>query len=218
MCKNFARTPLEVLVMGRNVFTQISSSLVPFRNIIVDAVKRRSLNQWQHLPVVSKILEQHPLTSFVEPLESLLRPEWTFAETLKIFNENSLDFCCVINKDNHLKGILTRTDLLRAFEVGTYLNLKVQDFIVADPVTITIDDSSVVAALTIRDHGLKCLPVIDNYDSRKIKGYIKAGKMLDRVLQQVITESHSQVLVRSENSDQVIVNDSSGVFISRIPS
>ena len=36
-----ARTPVEVVVMGRNVFTQISGSLTAFRNLLADAVKRR---------------------------------------------------------------------------------------------------------------------------------------------------------------------------------
>jgi NADH dehydrogenase len=36
-----ARTPVEVVVMGRNVFTQISGSLTPFRNLLAEAVKLR---------------------------------------------------------------------------------------------------------------------------------------------------------------------------------
>ncbi|MGH7792287.1 MAG: FAD-dependent oxidoreductase [Thermodesulfobacteriota bacterium] len=36
-----ARTPVEVVVMGRNVFTQISGSLTAFRNLLAEAVKRR---------------------------------------------------------------------------------------------------------------------------------------------------------------------------------
>lgn len=36
-----ARTPVEVVVMGRNVFTEISDSLTPFRNLLAEAVKLR---------------------------------------------------------------------------------------------------------------------------------------------------------------------------------
>jgi len=35
---------VEVVVMGSNVFTQISSSLAPFRNFITEAVKTRREN------------------------------------------------------------------------------------------------------------------------------------------------------------------------------
>jgi len=37
-----ARTPVEVCVMGRNVFTQLSRSMTPLRNILIDTVKRRN--------------------------------------------------------------------------------------------------------------------------------------------------------------------------------
>ena len=36
-----ARTPVEVVVMGRHVFTQISGSLTAFHNLLADAVRRR---------------------------------------------------------------------------------------------------------------------------------------------------------------------------------
>ncbi len=37
-----ARTPVEVCVMGRNVFTQLSRSMTPLRNILIDTVKLRN--------------------------------------------------------------------------------------------------------------------------------------------------------------------------------
>jgi len=37
-----ARTPVEVVVMGRNVFTQLSRSMTPLRNILIDTVKQRA--------------------------------------------------------------------------------------------------------------------------------------------------------------------------------
>ncbi|MCH8039830.1 MAG: hypothetical protein IH977_05720 [Nitrospinae bacterium] len=40
-----ARTPVEVVVMGRNVFSQLSRSLTPLRNILIDTVTRRKAAQ-----------------------------------------------------------------------------------------------------------------------------------------------------------------------------
>ncbi len=37
-----ACTPVEVCVMGRNVFTQLSRSMTPLRNILIDTVKHRN--------------------------------------------------------------------------------------------------------------------------------------------------------------------------------
>ena len=39
-----ARTELEVTVMGKKIFEQISGTLKPFRDFLADAVKRRSGN------------------------------------------------------------------------------------------------------------------------------------------------------------------------------
>jgi NADH dehydrogenase len=40
-----ARTSVEVLIMGRNVFTRMSSALIPFRDLLFDAVQRRRANR-----------------------------------------------------------------------------------------------------------------------------------------------------------------------------
>ena len=40
-----ARTPVEVVVMGRNVFSQLSRSLTPLRQILIDTVTRRKAAQ-----------------------------------------------------------------------------------------------------------------------------------------------------------------------------
>lgn len=75
------------------------------------------------------------------------------------------------------------TDIFRAPNAGARLHTKVRDFMVADPVTVTANDSSLVAATTMRDHGLKWLPVVDSYDTRRLTGYLRVERMLNLVLQ-----------------------------------
>ncbi|ETW94592.1 MAG: hypothetical protein ETSY1_34180, partial [Candidatus Entotheonella factor] len=64
-----ALTPVEVLVMGKNLFSSISNALAPFRHVIAEAIKRRGGALWQRMPMAREILEPQPLSTFLEPCE-----------------------------------------------------------------------------------------------------------------------------------------------------
>lgn len=177
-----AKTELEVTVMGKKVFEQISGALRPFRDFLADAVKRRSGNMWQKLPVVYEILENQPLTTFIKPIEISLNPNDTFENAVKTLSGDKLDFCCVIDSSNKLKGILSRTDIFRAVESGVTPLTKVSDFMTESPIVATESDSCTIIAATMRDHNLKWLPVVDNLDNLYLKGYIRRDKMINFVL------------------------------------
>jgi NADH dehydrogenase len=46
-----AHTPVEVVVMGQNVFSQLSRSLTPLRHILIDTIKRRKTEDDHRLAV-----------------------------------------------------------------------------------------------------------------------------------------------------------------------
>jgi CBS domain-containing protein len=50
-----------------------------------------------------------------------------------------------------------------------------------EPVAMTPGDSSVLAAVAMRDHGLTQLPVIDRHD-RRLHGYVSAERMLSVIV------------------------------------
>jgi len=103
---------------------------------------------------------------------------------MTLFNENTPSFCCVVDDQQCLQGILTRTDIFRASELGAQRHTTVRDFMVA-PITVTMNDSSRMAAATMRDHELKSLPVIESQTNRRLIGYVRAEKMFMRVLQKL---------------------------------
>jgi len=180
-----ARCPVEVVVIGKNVFSQISSSLKPLHHLLAKTMNRRATSAWQRLPIAYEILEREPLSSFIEPLShAYLRPESTLKQAVTLFNENTSSFCCVVDEQQCLQGIVTRTDLFRASELGAHRHTTVRDFMVA-PITVTRNDSSLMAAATLRDHELKSLPVIESQTSRRLIGYVRAEKMFMRVLQKL---------------------------------
>lgn len=178
-----AKTELEVTVMGSKVFEQISSALRPFRDFLADAVRRRSGSMWQKVPEVFEMLNAEPLSTFVRPVLINLDPDDTFEQAVKTLSEKELDFCCVIDSSNKLKGILTRTDIFRAVESGAEPDTKVEDFMTKSPIVITQSDTCTLVAATMRDHNLKWIPVVDNLENRDIKGYIRRDKMINFVLE-----------------------------------
>ncbi|MGQ4807833.1 hypothetical protein NKDENANG_01195 [Candidatus Entotheonellaceae bacterium PAL068K] len=179
-----ARTTVEVLVMGRNVFTHISNSLAPFRDLLAEAMKQRGAGIWQRMPMARDILARFPLSAFIESISTPpLTSTSTFAEAVERFDSAASDFCCVVDEHSCLQGILTRTDIFRAIEAGARPHTPVQDFMITSPIVITVNDSSLLATSIMRDHGFKWLPVVDNQDNRCLQGYVRAERMFNLVVQ-----------------------------------
>ncbi len=180
-----ARTDVELTVMGKKVFQQISSTLTPFRKFLTAAVKRRSGNIWQRIPIAYNILQAQPLGTFIQPLSAALSPMDTFEDAVKKLSELDLDFCCVEDEENKLQGIVTRTDIFHAVESGVRPASKVSDFMNRSPVVVTVNDSSTIVAATMRDHDLKWVPVVDNLDNLHLEGYIRRDGMIGYVLERL---------------------------------
>lgn len=182
-----ARTDVEVVVLGRSVFTQISIALSPLRDAVAKAVKRRaspkSLDEYRH------VLGSIALSQVTDALPGApLQPENTLENAIERINKHRLDFCCVVNKAGLLVGIVTRTDLLAAIEVATSLQDKkaaeitIKEIMVSDPVAITLEDTTLLALLTMREHGLKRVPVLESRTNRTPKGYVRIENIMDHVV------------------------------------
>jgi CBS domain-containing protein len=157
--------------------------MAPFREILANAVRRRSGDLWQKFPLAFKILDNQPFSSFIEPLVVQLSPDNTFEDALSLIIEKRGEYCCVVDDDNTLRGIVTRTDFGRAVDSGVSRHTKVGEFMKSDPIIVTADDDTPAVAATMRLHGIKWMPVVENMDSRKIKGYVRIDKIMKFVLQ-----------------------------------
>ncbi|MEQ9618578.1 MAG: FAD-dependent oxidoreductase [Deltaproteobacteria bacterium] len=180
-----ARSDVELTVMGKKVFQQISGTLAPFREFLADAVKRRSGNLWQRIPAAYDILQGQPLSTFIKPLPETLSPHETFEDAVGKFSDLDLDFCCVVDNGNKLKGILTRTDVFRAVERGVRLETEVADFMNQSPVVATLGDSSTIVASMMREHDLKSVPIVDDPDNLHVEGYVRRDRMIGFVLKKL---------------------------------
>jgi len=181
-----ARTPLEVVIMGRNVFTTISKSLAPLRNALTAAITRRSPAVWQERPAVLAALRQLPLADFIEPAPTpLLKPTDNLFAVTHQFARNSSDFFLVAGESDRLEGLITLTGLLHAHSNGTKPEAPLADFMVKDPSVLAATDSTLVAASAFRELNFKILPVVADKESRRIVGVVRVRKLITRILQVV---------------------------------
>lgn len=193
-----ARTEVEVVVLGRSVFTQISAALGPLRDAIAQAVRRRT-NIWKHLNEVREVLDTIPLKHLLEPLpDDPLSSDCRLHDAIDRINRERLDLCCVVDDNKCLIGVVTRSDLFRAIEVaaalpaGSELNVGVQDIMVRDPITVTMKDTAALALMTMREHGLKSLPVVDSHKTRIARGYVRIENLMDCIVKRLLVSEKDE--------------------------
>jgi NADH:ubiquinone reductase (H+-translocating) len=185
-----ARTAVEVVVMGRNVFTQVSSALAPLKSLLTGAVSRRTANMWSQVPIARKLLEETPLVEFMEAAcHDPLSPSSTFADAINRLARDGAEFCCVVDDKNALAGLVTRTDLFRGIEQGARRGTHVKDFMTRNPIVVSAKDSTLLAVSTMREHGLKWIPVVDDLKGRRMQGFVRSQKIVQRVLESAPEEA-----------------------------
>ena len=181
-----ARTTLEVVVMGRNVFTSISKTLAPLRAALMATIARRMPNVWQERPRVRAALRDFKLADFIDPApQPLLKPTETLFEVTKRFGEGDEQFFFVSSDGERLEGLVTLTDLLKAQAIGTTPETPLSSFMIRNPAVIKTTDTCLIAASAFREHGHKLLPVVNDNQTRSIAGVIRARKLIARIMQVV---------------------------------
>ena len=178
-----ARTALEVTVIGRTVFTQISGSLAPLRELLTDTIRRRrDQDLWHRLPGAKPILEALSLDAFVESAPNpLFSPQHTLEQAFSLFDTHGLEVAYVSSDGVRLEGLITRTDLFRALNTGCVRETPVHEFMCRDPLVLTPADTAATAAATLRDRGFKGVPVVEDAASRRIVGYVRTQTLIARV-------------------------------------
>ena len=181
-----ARTATEVVVMGRNVFTTVSQSLAPLKLAIAQALTRRTSKFWKQRPEAVATLQRFTLAEFIEPApQPLLKTTDPLSQVTRVFAEHTPDFFFVSGDGARLDGIVTLTDLLRAQAQNSPPGTPAEQIMTKMPITILATDTPLIAAAVFRENGLKYLPVIADQASRRIVGFVRARKLMARVLQEI---------------------------------
>jgi len=191
-----ARSELVCMVLGRNVFAQISSALIPLHDALTKAVQRRT-SMWHNVPDVQQLLKSLPVEAMLEPLPTeAVGLAATVEQVVSKMNTCGADLCCVVDHDSMLAGVITRSDLLRALEKAALadpdVDLPVTEIMVNNPVCISLNEPLVVAVATMRDHDLKQIPVIESSHKRVLKGRIRIERIVEHVLTETIARHKKQ--------------------------
>ena len=101
----------------------------------------------------------------------------TAAKKMRDLDVGALPIC---GDDNRLKGMITDRDIaVKAVAEGIDCNSEVSQFAQGKPVTIGADDSIEEALRTMKDHGVRRLPVIDGHDLVGMVSQADIAKNLD---------------------------------------
>lgn len=185
-----AKTDLQLLVLGRTIFEQVSGSLQPLRQAVASAIKQRR-TAWEEKDEVQKILATLNLGQFIQPVSSLvLEASDHLDKALDLMDKTTEGVLYVVN-NGQLQGVVTRTDLLTVVESNlTSVNLRniaVQSFMVS-PIYASQSDEMLAIALTMYEHNFKRLPITESHKSKKLVGYVRGEDILSSVTKKLFAE------------------------------
>jgi NADH:ubiquinone reductase (H+-translocating) len=188
-----ARTPVEVLVMGKKVFTQISGTLAPLRDALAQSLNRRSVDLGKDQPEVQALMMRTPVRHLMEaPPQPMLKPGATLRDAGRAFIDHGNEFFYVSNDGVTLEGIVTITDLIRGRSLPLGTATPVKDFMTRSPVTVAADDSCAVAANAIREYRLKTLPVVEDSRGLKVIGSLRVRRLMAFAFKELGNTSHER--------------------------
>jgi NADH dehydrogenase len=190
-----ARTVVRLRQASSALFSEMAGSFAPLRELLANAVTRSSGELWRRLPLARPLLDREPLASFLDPLPgNALRKDTTLGDAIKCLGESGSGQLIVLDENNHLWGKLDRKDLYQMVARIALIPLdkhdglsqrKLTDFLLPDPLCVTLQDSPFVAAGTMLQHGIAWVPVVRSLDDAEPVGCIREEKIVDFMLNKV---------------------------------
>jgi NADH dehydrogenase len=182
-----ARTVVRVMAMSREAFSKMAGTVAPSRGILAELVRRRSQALWLHFPASKEALSKEPLSSFLDPIPSgTLKPDSTLEQALATLTNNGLGFLFVLDNDQCLLGVLNANDIANALLLiastpvesrRDAAQVQVRELLSSDPIMLSADDPSLLAASTMLEHGLNCLPVVVSKNDHHLAGSVRAERI-----------------------------------------
>jgi NADH dehydrogenase len=198
-----ARSVVRVVVMSRDAFSEHAGTMAPLRDIVVESVKRRAENLWLHFPDAKNALSREPLSTFLEPVPvETLKPDSTLDQAVALLARSTNGCLFILDDQQSLWGISNGTDLTLAAQMIAYKqtvapeaikNVKLREFVSPEPVTVSAEASSLVAATTMLEHGLTWIPVVASKSDGHLKGFVRMDKMGFWLLQQAAKQTNPTI-------------------------
>lgn len=187
-----ARTPVRLRQVGSGLFSEIAAVFPPFRELLSNAVVRRSGDLWRRLPLGKSILDREPLASLLEPLPvEMLRKSSTLADAIRVLRESPSGELLILDEKQHLWGTLDRNDLFQivarvavtpTHEREAMIQRKLSEFVPGNSPSVALNDSAAVASATMLVRGIAWLPVVQSKDEPRPVGTVRGERIANRVV------------------------------------
>jgi signal-transduction protein with cAMP-binding, CBS, and nucleotidyltransferase domain len=197
-----ARTVVRLGQIGSALFSQITGTFTPMRDLLTKAVTRQAGDFWRRLPLAKSILEDVPLESLLDPLPpQLLHKENTLADAVRALNEGPSGELLIVDENQHLWGTFDRDALYRVVASMAVAATavaedptrhKLGELISLSRVYVTLDDPTLVATATMLDHGISWLPVVRSKNDLRPVGTIRGDKISYRLIQKLASSQPQQ--------------------------
>ena len=190
-----ARTPVRLGQIGSALFAQLAGSFAPLRDLLAQAVTRRPGDFWRRLPLAKSLLANEPLESLIDPLPAkLLSKETTLADAVKALNESATGELLVLDDKQRLWGTFDSDDLYQIVAriaatatggEGDVIKHKMADLLPSEPVYVTLQDSVLIASVTMLNHNTSWLPVVQSKDDLRPVGTVRGIRISNRMIQKI---------------------------------
>ena len=133
---------------------------------------------------IKSVLEQKGSTVFK------VQPDKPLCDCIKLLNEKRIGALMVIDKNNHIHGIVSERDILRAaFDTkGQMCDMLVSDIMTpkAKLITATIEDKIEVIMKNMTNNKIRHIPIMDG---EKLLGIVSIGDIVKVLLNDAVTEN-----------------------------
>lgn len=190
-----ARTVVRLRQASSALFSEMAGSFAALRELLANTIIRNSDQLWRRLPLSKPLLDREPLASFLDPLPpNPLAKDTSLGDAIKCLRESTAGELVVVDENNRLWGKLDRKDLYQIVARIAVLPLdqrdnlsqrKLTDFLLPNPLCVSLQDSPFVAAGTMLQHGIAWLPVVRSVDDPEPVGYVREEKIVDFMLHKV---------------------------------
>ncbi|MFO0775159.1 MAG: FAD-dependent oxidoreductase [Nitrospiraceae bacterium] len=179
-----ATSEVEVVVMGRDLFSELSASLAPFRSVMAQALRWR---QPRTNPLLSEAwdrLVQEPVSRFQEPPpEPTLSPTDTFATAIALLDDHRLEQVPVLTPQGELRGLVGRTELFDALSRGATADAPVAGLMRTTVLTATPQDFCLTIAEAMHKEDADWVPVVASKENRRLVGVVRSERLLRYIVE-----------------------------------
>jgi len=197
-----ARTAVRLRQLGSELFSEVANTFLPLRELMATAALRTSQNFWDRVPLEKTVLENESVASLVDPLPpKLLRSDITLPEAINALSESPVGELLIVDEKHCLVGTFDRHDmdqiLAQIAEIPPEQRRllpqrKLTDFVPANPLAVTLEDSALTAATTLIAHGKPWLPVVRNKADNQAVGYVRGERVVNRMIEKLVNRDADQ--------------------------